>query len=209
MRFAFAIFFAAVVIAIACVPTSDPDKGRYACAALADCGDGFDCRPQFDGGGRCYKLGECIDVELCDGVDDNCDGRTDETFPDAGAACATAKLGQCKIGALACVTAAVTCVQTVQPKNELCNTLDDDCDGVVDNGFNLVTDQNNCGSCGVTCDAGTTCGGSSCRESSCGDAIDNDQDGLTDCTDENCLALECASAPVKHCALDAGVPGCF
>ena len=34
---------------------------------------------------------------------------------------------------------------------ETCNGADDDCNGVIDNGFNLSTDEANCGACGVTC----------------------------------------------------------
>src|SRR5262249_28440297 len=37
------------------------------------------------------------------------------------------------------------------PRAEVCNGLDDDCDGVIDNGFNLNTDVNNCGMCGHQC----------------------------------------------------------
>lgn len=34
---------------------------------------------------------------------------------------------------------------------EVCDGVDNDCDGQVDEGFNLTTDTNNCGSCGVVC----------------------------------------------------------
>jgi hypothetical protein len=34
---------------------------------------------------------------------------------------------------------------------ELCNYVDDDCDGVIDNGFDLTTDSQNCGVCGRAC----------------------------------------------------------
>lgn len=34
---------------------------------------------------------------------------------------------------------------------EICNYHDDDCDGLIDNGFNLSTDTQNCGFCGVVC----------------------------------------------------------
>jgi len=37
------------------------------------------------------------------------------------------------------------------PGTEICNGLDDDCDGVVDDGFDLQNDPNNCGSCGHVC----------------------------------------------------------
>jgi hypothetical protein len=37
------------------------------------------------------------------------------------------------------------------PEPEQCNQLDDDCDGRIDDGFNLMTDPENCGRCGVGC----------------------------------------------------------
>ncbi len=37
------------------------------------------------------------------------------------------------------------------PTPEQCNGVDDDCDGMVDEDFDLMTDPDNCGSCGNTC----------------------------------------------------------
>jgi hypothetical protein len=37
------------------------------------------------------------------------------------------------------------------PLPETCNALDDDCDGKVDNGFDLLTDVNHCGACAIRC----------------------------------------------------------
>ncbi len=209
-----------VVLGIACVPSTSPDKGHYACTTTADCGDGYDCRAQFAGGSLCFKLGECVSVEQCNGSDDNCDGRVDESFPDAGAKCETGKLGLCKVGATVCTAGTVVCSQTVLPTAEVCNLLDDNCDGVADNGFDLTTDSRNCGMCNHTCGEGTGCRSSVCRESSCGDGIDNDHNGYLDCSDESCFALECQAMPlpVFHCSIDAGagpdvdggvVRGCF
>ncbi len=43
---------------------------------------------------------------------------------------------------------------TIHPSaTESCNGLDDNCDSVVDEGFNLLTDLFNCGSCGTACNA--------------------------------------------------------
>jgi hypothetical protein len=53
---------------------------------------------------------------------------------------------------------------------ELCNGIDDDCDGVVDNGFNLQTDPLNCGACGIVCSAPTAttaCVAGQCVISAC------------------------------------------
>ena len=48
---------------------------------------------------------------------------------------------------------------------EVCNSLDDDCDGIIDNGFNLMADPNNCGTCANICvnpNGSTTCNGGVC-----------------------------------------------
>lgn len=50
-------------------------------------------------------------------------------------------------GSEAATSDAAMCV----PKAELCNAADDDCNGRVDDGFNLMTDIENCGRCGTRC----------------------------------------------------------
>ena len=84
-------------------------------------------------------------AEVCNGVDDDCDGIIDDGF-DVGIPCST--------GVGACLGSGVTvcapdgglgCNATPgQPVPEACNGLDDDCDGTVDNGFSL----------GVACSVG-------------------------------------------------------
>jgi hypothetical protein len=51
-----------------------------------------------------------------------------------GGACDTGRPGICAAGTLQTVSGMVTCAQTNQPTTEVCNGLDDDCDGVIDNG---------------------------------------------------------------------------
>lgn len=47
---------------------------------------------------------------------------------------------------------------------ELCNGLDDDCDGRFDEAFDLLTDSQNCGACGVVCPSQPT---NECRDAIC------------------------------------------
>lgn len=73
-------------------------------------------------------------LEVCDGIDNNCNLQVDETFPDNGKACdVPGKSGPCQVGKKACVMGAETCVANVMPGLESCNNIDDDCDGTVDN----------------------------------------------------------------------------
>lgn len=179
----------------------NPNAGRFSCDAGTDCGSGFECRPQFSGGGRCFKNGECVDAEVCDGIDQNCDGRVDETFPEQGRACTTGKQGVCNAGTQICLIGNLSCLQTVQPGAERCNSLDDDCNGAIDEAFDFTSDEANCGACSRSCDAGTTCLSSSCQETTCDDGVDNDLDGTTDCVDESCLGQVCVTptAPSWRC----------
>jgi hypothetical protein len=69
---------------------------------------------------------------------------------------------------------------------EVCNGLDDDCDGAIDEDWDFTTDSNHCGNCTTVCPSGTTCSAAVCAESNCSDGIDNDGDGLIDCADPDC-----------------------
>lgn len=90
--------------------------------------------------------------ETCNGVDDDCDGATDEeiatepcyTGPDG-----TADVGACQTGGSACVAGGVVCLEQVRPSAEACDGADADCDGQVDEG---------CADCGDgTLDPGEAC----------------------------------------------------
>lgn len=115
------------------------------------------------------------DLEVCNRVDDNCDGRVDEnfdlqtdvgncgtcnracTFPNAVPKCDT---GNCAIDR--CIAGWVNldgvlangCEHPCSPSNngvEICDGLDNNCDGRTDEGFDLVGDPMNCGQCGQVC----------------------------------------------------------
>jgi hypothetical protein len=125
--------------------------------------------------------------ETCNGLDDDCDGVVDNGNPGGNAACHTGHLGICAAGTTACSGGQLVCNQTNQPRAETCNGLDDDCDGVLDNGNPGGNLACNTGHLGI-CAAGTTvCSGGqvSCQQNaqprveSC-NGLDDDCDGAVD-----------------------------
>ncbi len=76
-------------------------------------------------------------AEKCNGVDDDCDGSVDENFSNKGQAC-TAGVGAClRTGVFVCnsqQTATVCNATAGTAGTEVCNSIDDDCDGSIDEG---------------------------------------------------------------------------
>ena len=130
------------------------------------------------------------DDATCDGVDDNCNGFADEHY--------VATHTECGVGACA-DSAKVLCVagaevDTCQPgdpaaDDAVCNAIDDDCDGEVDEEFVAETVSCGIGACaseGTTvCSAGTVSEvceplpAASETDATC-DGMDDDCDGATD-----------------------------
>ena len=101
-------------------------------------------------------------VETCNGLDDDCDGSTDELLPETGTPCQNevAGLGSCG-GALVCDGAPGWRCDGPAPAAEACNGQDDDCDGEADEPYlvgGLMIHDEHCGSCDVSC-AGTVAHG--------------------------------------------------
>jgi MYXO-CTERM domain-containing protein len=91
------------------------------------------CKP--DGSGTfCDAPTVAPSPEVCNNIDDDCNGLKDDgVLPGVGEKCG-ADLGVCMAGVTKCENGHLVCEQMSMPMAEICNGLDDDCDGVVDNG---------------------------------------------------------------------------
>ena len=151
---------------------------------LGACDENFHDLDGADGNGCEYACAPADPpIETCNARDDDCDGTIDEGNPDGGGSCGLTT-GECTAGTEVCRDGVLVCDGAGGPVAESCNTLDDDCDGDVDETTDLQNDPNNCGSCGTTCvepRAVTRCQMGTCRRLSC-------EPGFVD--------------------LDPGVPGC-
>ncbi len=72
-------------------------------------------------------------TEVCDGIDNDCDGIVDNNVPGVGLVCGSSQ-GQCKKGVTACVGGVLVCNTTSGPSPEVCDGVDNDCNGAVDDG---------------------------------------------------------------------------
>lgn len=148
--------------------------------------------------------GVCGDLpaDVCNGRDDDCDGRTDEAAVE-GRACDSGEPGLCSAGAIACQGGREVCIGQVDPVDETCDGDDEDCDGTVDEDAARVGEACQTGQPGrcapgaLGCVAGAlVCGDAPTPIDESCNGIDDDCDGRTDET-----------APGLGMACDTGEPG--
>jgi MYXO-CTERM domain-containing protein len=76
-------------------------------------------------------------TEVCNGLDDDCDGSVDEAVPGLGLTCGIAT-PPCKQGVTACVNGAILCTGSTPPSPEICDGIDNNCNGAVDEPAALI-----------------------------------------------------------------------
>jgi hypothetical protein len=113
-----------------------------------------------------------VNGERCNDEDDDCDGTFDEGYPGLGDPCDGIDSDMCVDGYMDCTADGVDieCVDATDENQETCDGADDDCDVAIDEDFDLETDIDNCGGCGLAC---------------------TNAHGTTDCVDGGC-SFTCA-----------------
>lgn len=153
---------------------------------------------------QCHGTGQSS-PEVCDNLDNNCNNQIDDNPSGTGAACDGQDADTCPEGAIVCQSGALVCNDVSANNVEVCNNVDDDCDGTIDEG-----NPGGGGSCGssvgvcspgtLVCQSGTlVCqGGNSGGPETC-DGEDDDCNGVVDDNPAG-TGVSCGASDAGECS---------
>jgi len=138
--------------------------------------------------------------EICDGKDNDHDPDTPDGFEEQelGEPCDGIDADECMEGSTVCVDGRLVCNDSTSDSVEVCDHQDNDCNGMVDEIFDLDTDVTNCGSCNTECTNANglaECTAGQCTPTCEAGAVDcngNKYDGCEVFRDRNPSCLEIA-----------------
>ena len=159
------------------------------------------CKPGFK---DCNKMPTdgcefTIEIEQCNGFDDDCDGDIDEGAQGIGQPCDSGLPGLCSNGIQSCTDGTLKCNPNIQPDqySEVCDGKDNNCNGAIDEdnpgGGGPCTVPGLSGECKfgiLECINGSlTCKQTVFAQPEACDNKDNDCDGVVDSIEKDCFTM--------------------